>query len=89
MVRFTGGCLCGQIRYTLAASPEFPHFCTCHMCQKWTGAPVVAWADFPLAWTDWPGYPLLKGQTQQGVAMRQQRSRVPRGEDEPTSRGQP
>ncbi len=55
MVQFTGGCLCGQIRYSQTACPEYPHFCTCHMCQKWTGAPVVAWADFPLDSLTWDG----------------------------------
>jgi hypothetical protein len=42
-----GGCLCGNIRYRCSGEPSFPHFCSCRMCQRWSGAPVVAWVDFP------------------------------------------
>ena len=55
MVIYKGGCLCGSIRYSISGSPTFPHYCTCRMCQKWSGAPVVAWADFPLAALVWDG----------------------------------
>jgi hypothetical protein len=55
MKAYKGGCLCGNIRYTLSGEPAFPHFCTCRMCQKWSGAPVVAWADFPLESIAWDG----------------------------------
>lgn len=49
MTKYTGGCLCGNIRYRATGEPTFPHFCTCRMCQRWSGAPVVSWVDFPLA----------------------------------------
>lgn len=52
---YTGGCLCGAIRYTLSGKPTFPHFCTCHQCQRWSGAPVVAWVDFPICSLAWDG----------------------------------
>ncbi|MEO0825391.1 MAG: GFA family protein [Cyanobacteria bacterium J06635_15] len=46
MSEYTGGCLCGNIRYTITGEAVFPHFCSCHMCQRWSGAPAVAWVDF-------------------------------------------
>lgn len=48
MTTHTGGCLCGDIRYEVSAEPANPHFCSCRQCQRWSGAPVVAWVDFPL-----------------------------------------
>jgi hypothetical protein len=45
----SGGCLCGKIRYQLTSEPVFPHFCSCHMCQRWSGSAVAAWVDFPVA----------------------------------------
>ena len=44
---FHGGCLCGAIRYTVVAEPTFPHLCSCTMCRRWSGAPTVAWVEFP------------------------------------------
>ncbi len=49
MKSYKGGCLCGHIRYTTTGKPSSPHLCHCRMCQRWSGAPVVAWVDFPLA----------------------------------------
>jgi hypothetical protein len=46
---YTGGCLCGNIRYQVTAEPIFPHFCSCHMCQRWSGSAIAAWVDFPRA----------------------------------------
>lgn len=43
-----GGCLCGRIRYSLNGEPDFPHYCSCKMCQRVSGAPITAWADFLL-----------------------------------------
>lgn len=33
-----GGCLCGQIRYSLNAAPLLAYVCHCHDCQTRTGA---------------------------------------------------
>lgn len=49
MTAIEGGCLCGDIRFSATADPENPHFCSCRQCQRWSGAPVVAWVDFPAA----------------------------------------
>lgn len=52
---FSGGCLCGHIRFEAGGKPTFPHLCSCRMCQLWSGAPTVAWVEFPLAGFAWTG----------------------------------
>ncbi|QBF32034.1 GFA family protein [Thalassococcus sp. S3] len=39
----TGRCLCGTVRVTLTARPEFIHDCNCSLCRKSGGA----WGYFP------------------------------------------
>jgi hypothetical protein len=49
-----GGCLCGAVRYRIEALPTDIAYCHCRMCQKASGAPVMAWATVPasaFAWT--------------------------------------
>lgn len=39
-----GGCLCGVVRYEVAADgTEVVDFCHCGQCRKASGAPVTAW----------------------------------------------
>ncbi len=38
-----GGCLCGGVRYRISAAPHDAGYCHCRMCQRASGAPVVAW----------------------------------------------
>src|SRR2546426_9845767 len=35
--RFTGGCLCGRVRYECSADPFFMGNCHCRDCQKASG----------------------------------------------------
>jgi len=42
-----GGCLCGQLRYRLTPLGADVDYCHCAMCQRWSGAPVSAWAQVP------------------------------------------
>ena len=44
---FQGGCLCGAVRYT-AGDLIDAGYCHCRMCQRSSGAPVLAWVSFPL-----------------------------------------
>jgi hypothetical protein len=49
-----GGCLCGAVRYRIDAWPRSAGYCHCRLCQRSTGAPVVAWltmASDGFAWT--------------------------------------
>jgi hypothetical protein len=43
---FVGGCLCGAVRYRATAMLR-TDLCHCRMCQKASGAPVVAWLTVP------------------------------------------
>ncbi len=42
-----GGCLCGAVRYRVTKAPLDSGYCHCRMCQKTSGAPLQASAEFP------------------------------------------
>ena len=46
-VGYSGGCLCGSLRYDVRTAPSDTGYCHCRLCQLSTGAPVLAWASFP------------------------------------------
>lgn len=37
MTKYTGGCACGAIKYTMQSEPEFSFHCQCRQCQRITG----------------------------------------------------
>ena len=41
METWTGGCLCGAIRYSVTAQQSENWYCHCRMCQRWTGSVVA------------------------------------------------
>lgn len=43
-----GGCLCGAIRFAVHGEALLTALCHCSICRRAAGAPVVAWAMFPL-----------------------------------------
>lgn len=47
-IEITGSCLCGAVRYACQQAPVDILYCHCRMCQRASGAPVVAWAEFRL-----------------------------------------
>jgi hypothetical protein len=55
MTSHEGGCLCGRVRFRVAAPALDSGYCHCRMCQKNSGAPVVAWASFPATGFSWLG----------------------------------
>lgn len=52
---FDGGCHCGAIRYRASLTPVDCGYCHCRICQRTTGAPVLAWASFPMESFDYQG----------------------------------
>jgi hypothetical protein len=55
-----GGCLCGALRYRCTAAPSDTGYCHCRLCQRSTGAPVLAWASYPVEAFDYTkGAPAL------------------------------
>ena len=53
MAHHDGGCLCGALRFRVTSAPLDSGYCHCRMCQRNSGAPVVAWATFPVADFAW------------------------------------
>ena len=54
MATHEGGCLCGKVRFKVTeAAAVDSGYCHCRMCQRNTGAPVVAWTTFPAASFSW------------------------------------
>lgn len=47
-IAHTGHCLCGTVRWRAAGIPINVNYCHCEMCRRGSGAPVVAWATFPI-----------------------------------------
>ena len=48
-----GGCLCGAVRYRISQEPHDAGYCHCRMCQRASGAPVVAWLTMRRAAFAW------------------------------------
>jgi hypothetical protein len=44
-----GGCLCGALQFESSAEPVDSGYCHCRLCQRSTGAPVLAYVSFPVA----------------------------------------
>jgi len=54
MASYEGGCLCGKVRFRVVdAAAIDTGYCHCRMCQRNTGAPVVAWTTFPATGFSW------------------------------------
>lgn len=43
---WTGGCLCGAVRYEMRGPPQKSGYCHCRMCQKVSGAPCIVGVYF-------------------------------------------
>ena len=43
---FTGGCLCGAVRYEATGAPNFMGFCCCGDCRKASGSGAVPFIGF-------------------------------------------
>lgn len=45
-MQYDGGCLCGAIRFRSVEQAVDAGYCHCTICQRSTGAPVLAFASF-------------------------------------------
>jgi hypothetical protein len=54
---YRGGCLCGAIRYEIAAEPMFGGHCQCLDCQHETGGGHASFMAFPAAAVKLTGTP--------------------------------
>lgn len=45
---WSGGCLCGQVRFRATREPRQTNICYCRQCQKFTGSQVPAFATYRL-----------------------------------------
>ncbi|KAB7615263.1 GFA family protein [Amylibacter sp. SFDW26] len=52
---YSGGCLCGAIRFEAIGPALKPHTCSCKMCQRHSGALTTAWVEFPKEAVTWVG----------------------------------
>lgn len=43
----TGRCMCGDVRFEISRPAITTGYCHCRMCQRFSGAPVAAFAVFP------------------------------------------
>lgn len=43
----TGGCSCGEVRYTVRGEPTKVGICHCTECRRETGSVFLAYADWP------------------------------------------
>jgi len=42
----TGRCLCGSVRFAVAADPQWVAHCYCDSCCRAAGAPMATWAGY-------------------------------------------
>ncbi len=53
MARWSGGCMCGAVRYELASDPFDCGWCHCRTCQLTSGSPAMVFASLPVGDLHW------------------------------------
>jgi len=69
---FTGGCLCGQVRYAVHHEPRALLDCHCLDCRRSAGTPYVSWST-----VDRKHFEVTKGRLRQVAFARRLRSFAP------------
>ena len=52
-MKWTGGCLCGAIRYEVKVKPTYVGHCHCKQCRRFTGSAFMTGAVFPADSVEW------------------------------------
>jgi hypothetical protein len=52
---YSGGCLCGAIRFRATGAPGKPHTCSCASCRRHSGALTLGGVEFPSDAVEWTG----------------------------------
>ena len=50
---WSGGCLCGALRYRAEADPVRVVICHCRICHRMSGAPMLCFVHFPAGAFTW------------------------------------
>ena len=56
--RYTGGCLCGAVRYEATGAPANMGCCYCADCRKASGSGFIPFMNFPASAVRFSGQPL-------------------------------
>jgi hypothetical protein len=70
--KWTGGCRCKKIQFTVTGKPDWPHGCSCPDCKTRGGGPMQWWIGFPLDGLTWTNnveptwYDTFPGKTKRG-----------------------
>lgn len=54
---YSGGCLCGAVRYEAKGAPSDVLICHCTRCQSWSGSAFIAGAEFTVDTVVWKNDP--------------------------------
>lgn len=66
-MEWTGGCLCGAVRYRSGEAPKYASYCHCGMCRKISGAPFTGFVEFPQPALEWTRKAPRQYQSSNGV----------------------
>lgn len=69
-MEWTGGCLCGAIRYHASDPPMWASYCHCGMCRKVSGAPYMGFVQFSEETFKWLRGRSAVYQSSEGVTRR-------------------
>ncbi len=69
-MEWTGGCLCGRVRYRASERPHWASYCHCGMCRKVSGAPFMGFVEFPGGTLEWLGEEANRYESSAGVIRR-------------------
>ncbi|MGF1610769.1 MAG: GFA family protein [Kiloniellales bacterium] len=64
---FTGGCLCGAVRYAVRGRPTWIAHCHCRSCRRQTGSAVAPFVGISRAQLTWLGETPRSHQSSPGV----------------------